>query len=154
MTNSKDVIERVEQLPYEMRTWTSTDGRMLEAEFVSHSDGVVTLKKSDGSIVRGALAFFSDADREYARTDGKSELDVLQSSDLPTTGKLAGVVDGDTLRLETGARVRLMGVDTPETVHPSRPVEAFGKEARAVSRKHLRRTDPSDLRPSQCRYNA
>ncbi|MEX0727041.1 MAG: thermonuclease family protein [Planctomycetaceae bacterium] len=39
------------------------------------------------------------------------------------------VVDGDTLLLETGERVRLIGVDTPETKHPDRPVELFGLEA-------------------------
>ena len=39
------------------------------------------------------------------------------------------VVDGDTLVLEGGERVRLIGVDTPETVHPSKPVEQFGREA-------------------------
>jgi len=39
------------------------------------------------------------------------------------------VVDGDTFVLENGTRVRLIGVDTPETVHPTKPVEPFGKEA-------------------------
>ena len=39
------------------------------------------------------------------------------------------VVDGDTLLLANQARVRLWGVDTPETVHPRKPVEPFGPEA-------------------------
>jgi micrococcal nuclease len=39
------------------------------------------------------------------------------------------VIDGDTIELETVGKVRLIGVDTPETVHPSKPVEHFGKEA-------------------------
>lgn len=38
-------------------------------------------------------------------------------------------VDGDTLVLEHGERVRLIGVDTPETRHPTKPVEYFGREA-------------------------
>jgi hypothetical protein len=33
------------------------------------------------------------------------------------------VVDGDTLMLGTGERVRLIGVDTPETKHPNKPEE-------------------------------
>ncbi len=48
------------------------------------------------------------------------------------------VVDGDTIIVETGGReerVRLIGVDTPETVHPSKPVEYFGKEASEFTRK-------------------
>jgi micrococcal nuclease len=42
------------------------------------------------------------------------------------------VVDGDTVKITYEGKettVRLIGVDTPETVHPSKPVEAFGKEA-------------------------
>jgi micrococcal nuclease len=39
------------------------------------------------------------------------------------------VVDGDTLLLASGARVRLQGINTPETVKPNHPVEAWGLEA-------------------------
>lgn len=39
------------------------------------------------------------------------------------------VVDGDTFVVAGGERVRLIGIDTPETVHPRRPVECFGREA-------------------------
>jgi micrococcal nuclease len=43
------------------------------------------------------------------------------------------VVDGDTFccKPDVGGeiKVRLIGVDTPETVHPSKPVEYYGKEA-------------------------
>ncbi len=39
------------------------------------------------------------------------------------------VVDGDTLLLTSGARVRLQGVNTPETVKPDSAVEAWGPEA-------------------------
>jgi micrococcal nuclease len=38
-------------------------------------------------------------------------------------------VDGDTLLLVGGARVRLEGVDTPETVKEDTPVEPWGPEA-------------------------
>ena len=34
-----------------------------------------------------------------------------------------------TLLLTNGEYVRLIGVDTPETKHPQKPVEYFGKEA-------------------------
>ena len=44
------------------------------------------------------------------------------------------VVDGDTIIVEGVGRVRLIGVDTPETVHPNRPVEFFGKEASAFTK--------------------
>ena len=45
------------------------------------------------------------------------------------------VVDGDTLKLSDGRTVRLIGVDTPETVHPTKPVQYFGKEASAFTKR-------------------
>ncbi len=44
------------------------------------------------------------------------------------------VVDGDTIVVHLGGRderVRLIGIDTPETVDPRKPVQCFGKEASA-----------------------
>ena len=38
-------------------------------------------------------------------------------------------MDGDTLLLNSGGTVRLIGVDTPETKHPEKPVEYFAEEA-------------------------
>jgi micrococcal nuclease len=55
-------------------------------------------------------------------------------------------VDGDTVRVRIpnpqaglGAveTIRLIGVDTPETVHPNRPVEDFGKEASDFTKSRL-----------------
>jgi micrococcal nuclease len=50
------------------------------------------------------------------------------------------VLDGDTIRVRTatGAEtVRILGVDTPETHHPAKPVECFGPEAAAHTRARL-----------------
>src|SRR5215471_7815923 len=49
------------------------------------------------------------------------------------------VVDGDTVILRLGGadqRVRLIGIDTPETVKPGTPVQCWGPEASAHT-KHL-----------------
>ncbi|MDO8429182.1 MAG: hypothetical protein Q7S88_01000, partial [Candidatus Daviesbacteria bacterium] len=35
------------------------------------------------------------------------------------------VVDGDTIEVEGGFRIRYIGIDTPETVDPRRPVGCF-----------------------------
>ena len=45
------------------------------------------------------------------------------------------VVDGDTIVVEKIGKVRLIGVDTPETKHPRKPVEYFGKEASNFTKK-------------------
>jgi micrococcal nuclease len=50
------------------------------------------------------------------------------------TATVVRVVDGDTLEVRLGGRgerVRLIGIDTPESVKPDSPVECFGKEASA-----------------------
>ena len=47
------------------------------------------------------------------------------------------VIDGDTFKLANGERVRLIGVNTPETVDPRRPVERFGPEASAFTKSRL-----------------
>lgn len=49
--------------------------------------------------------------------------------------KVKNVIDGDTIELNTGQKVRYIGVDTPETVDPRRPVACFGKEAGEENKK-------------------
>lgn len=39
------------------------------------------------------------------------------------------VVDGDTIELTDGRKIRYIGINTPETVDPRRPVGCFGHEA-------------------------
>jgi micrococcal nuclease len=49
-------------------------------------------------------------------------------------------VDGDTIDVRIGTRtdtVRLLGVDTPETHHPTKPVQCFGPEAAAFTKAQL-----------------
>ena len=47
------------------------------------------------------------------------------------------VVDGDTLLLTNRARIRLIGVNTPETVRPDHPVELWGPEAAEFTRRFV-----------------
>ena len=50
------------------------------------------------------------------------------------------VVDGDTIVVDVDGRdetVRLIGIDTPETVKPNSPVECFGPEASAATKALL-----------------
>ncbi len=49
-------------------------------------------------------------------------------------------VDGDTIEVQIGAAVedvRLIGIDTPETVKPDAPVECFGPQASAFTHRLL-----------------
>lgn len=59
----------------------------------------------------------------YLRQPGQSNIE---------TYKVVKVVDGDTIEIERYGKletVRLIGIDTPETVDPRKPVQCFGKEA-------------------------
>lgn len=59
---------------------------------------------------------------------------VLQT---PIVGTVERVIDGDTIRVRVGDRVetvRYIGVDTPETVHPTRGIEPYGLAASAFNR--------------------
>jgi len=62
---------------------------------------------------------------------------------LPSPTILAGqrikvirIIDGDTIEIEGGQKVRYIGINAPETVHPDMKVQCFGKEA-AVKNKEL-----------------
>ncbi len=53
---------------------------------------------------------------------------------------VSSVVDGDTVKISINGTVetlRLIGIDTPETVDPRKPVQCFGKEASAKAKELL-----------------
>jgi len=45
------------------------------------------------------------------------------------------VIDGDTIELSDGRKIRYIGVDTPETQHPVKGQECFGEEAKKFNQK-------------------
>lgn len=49
--------------------------------------------------------------------------------------QVARVIDGDTIELSTGQKVRYIGIDAPETVHPQKAVQCFGKAASAENKR-------------------
>src|SRR5258708_3993618 len=60
----------------------------------------------------------------------------------PAEWTVVRVVDGDTIDVARGGggdtdTVRLLGINTPETHHPTKPVECFGPEAAAFTEEHL-----------------
>jgi len=81
----------------------------------------------------------------FLSRDGGLLRDVFRPAPEPVPGwyTVERVIDGDTLKVypnpspasERGDRIRLIGVDTPETVRPDYPVEYFGREAAAFTRR-------------------
>lgn len=71
--------------------------------------------------------------------------ETLPSIATPDFSKLTAcpvvrVIDGDTIVINDGnnVTVRLIGIDTPETVHPSKPVQEYGKEASLFTKNLLK----------------
>lgn len=89
----------------------------------------------------------SPADHIVATTTEGTSTPVISDeavANLPTdvTGpyQISKIVDGDTIAIvQEGKSVtlRLIGINTPETVDPRRPVECFGKEASAETQRLL-----------------
>lgn len=75
--------------------------------------------------------------RESANTQARNEAPIFQSVPTETTQRATveekflvnRVIDGDTIELLGGEKVRYIGIDTPETVDPRKPVQCFGIEA-------------------------
>lgn len=70
----------------------------------------------------------------------KEKTQETESKQKPNLHKVLKIVDGDTIHVEIDGKrekVRLMGVDTPETKHPSKPVECFGLAASAFTKSLL-----------------
>lgn len=66
------------------------------------------------------------------------------------------ISDGDTLRVtlgEVSTRVRLLNIDTPETHHPSKPVECMGLEATAALKSMISPGDTVVLRYDRRLYD-
>ncbi|MEX0768675.1 MAG: thermonuclease family protein [Microthrixaceae bacterium] len=67
---------------------------------------------------------------------------------LEANATVTRVVDGDTILVMsegTEERVRLIGINTPESVHPTKPVMCFGKEASKHLASLLTPTTPVQL---------
>ncbi|NQT11874.1 MAG: thermonuclease family protein, partial [Planctomycetes bacterium] len=92
----------------------------------------MTYRRCRAGVVCLALAILVAAGYWRNRPHGRGP-EVLSEG----TYRVERVVDGDTLLLANRARVRLQGVDTPETVKPNHPVERFGPEASEFTRRFV-----------------
>lgn len=127
-------------------------------ENVRGSEQVTNKATSTG---RGVVSSGAVVENEQERVP--SEVSVI-TENVPSPGEMQAqnsahdtydvvdVVDGDTVKLNINGIVetaRLIGIDTPETVHPSKPVECFGIEASNKAKTTLSgravsfETDPS-----------
>lgn len=90
-----------------------------------------------GFVVLAVLGYTKRENRSppAASTPGSLPPSSTTAPQLRAPRQCVRVIDGDTVELEGGERVRLIGVNTPESVDPRRPVERFGQEASAFTRR-------------------
>lgn len=70
----------------------------------------------------------------------KNEDSTYNGNNTFTQARVTHVTDGDTISVDVDGKeykIRMVGVDTPETVHPNKPVEYYGKEASNFTKKSL-----------------
>jgi len=83
---------------------------------------LLVLSGENTSLLLGKLQSFEDIAKE---TNALGEVNIRDMQKV----HVSRVIDGDTIEIETGEHVRFIGVDTPETVHPKKSVQCYGKKA-------------------------
>ncbi|RYD05364.1 hypothetical protein N752_09715 [Desulforamulus aquiferis] len=91
------------------------------------------------AILLSGCSITKGQDNPPTQTQNTSQSEIKSNLSL-TQVQITKIVDGDTLDVilkGTTERVRLIGVDTPETVKPNHPVEPYGREASNFTKKEL-----------------
>ena len=87
--------------------------------------------------IAALIIYFTGGDLSFF-DNGENNGNNLNNDFVQAT--VSRVVDGDTMSVIVGneeRRVRFLGVDTPETVHPNKPVQYYGKEASQFTKNSL-----------------
>ena len=82
---------------------------------------------------------------EYAINEcpNGEKIRIKPSADLPLefknltyeVGVVTDVIDGDTIELGDCRKIRYLGIDTPETVHPEKSIECYGPESSNINKQ-------------------
>ncbi len=105
---------------------------------------MIIMKKYAGWIGLGVGAFLLvgliGTGLQTNNSEVKTDVAAPVETEVPETYQVVAVVDGDTIKVDYHGKttsVRLIGVNTPETVDPRKDVECFGEEASQFLRSLL-----------------
>jgi micrococcal nuclease len=73
--------------------------------------------------------FSTSKEADFTKFYSQTDKELLDANINKTKVHVEKVIDGDTIEIENGVKVRYIGIDTPETVHPKKKVQCFGEEA-------------------------
>jgi len=93
-----------------------------------------TSSVNDGNVAVESLKSFEPTETNIITTPAFSPATNSTKIENPSIDSylVTKIIDGDTITIAKDGKpitIRLMGIDTPETVDPRKPVQCFGKEA-------------------------
>ena len=101
--------------PLAARTWTATDGRSLEGDYISATDTTVTFKRKDGKSFTIELTKLSADDQAFVKEQGAAasaapdkKVDKPASPAKPVTGPWAEHITGDWKQVEGKGGLQVM----------------------------------------------
>ena len=89
-------------------------------------------------IIIGVIAYLFGSESVFNISGNNGGNEAGNQNFVPAV--IVRAVDGDTAVVKVDGqekRVRFLGVDTPETVHPNKPVQFYGKEASNFTKESL-----------------
>ena len=107
-----------------------------------------TAKKRELQKTNSVVSTVNDSKVEEKKEEPKEKAEEKEKesainnddSSIFETAKVVSITDGDTIVVDINGKtekLRFIGVDTPETHHPSKPAQHFGKEASDYTTKQL-----------------
>jgi micrococcal nuclease len=103
--------------------------------------GVTDKEKSDGAAEKDEAAKEeTKTDSSQTASEKKDNAGAPKMTNRGVDAKVTRVVDGDTIEVLMNGKIediRMLLLDTPETKHPSKPVEPFGPEASKFAKETL-----------------
>jgi micrococcal nuclease len=114
---------------------TSND---IQKELIKGVNNIQSLKRNKWKpfiiiliiITTSTLGYFAESSNQKSKNNKFSTK--IEQIDLSRKYEVTKVVDGDTFDIKVDnqtVKVRMIGVDTPETVDPRKTVQCFGKQA-------------------------
>ncbi|GEM_PF-3098930 len=122
----------------ETKTASKASGKIPEAFFICDTRGRIvfsylgTILVTTVILILSMLVFSSFRNQTKTLKETSAPEKYVQTACSKQFGPyiIACVIDGDTIVLNTGDRVRMKGIDAPELHHPVIPAQRFGEEAR------------------------
>lgn len=104
---------------------------LISLFLLSFSLGAVLTYKGFNLFKQESLHKELETNTDHIKESTTSAVAGLQGQETLVTE----VIDGDTIEVEGGVKIRYIGIDTPETVDPRRGIQCFGREASDENKK-------------------